>query len=338
MRHDHKPLDVDGGTDSATCHDHAHHPAHNTAHDAAHEGHGSHGHGVGGHHGTTHRPEEKRRLRWAVILTASAMVVEVIGGIMTGSLALISDAGHMLTHAGALGVSLIAIHLATRPTSAERSFGLYRVEVLAAFFNAFTLLLISGFIAFEAWERLMNPRPILAWQMLGVATFGLAVNLLTALILYGVGKDDLNFRSAFLHMLGDTLSSAAIVVGAVLIHYTGWTWVDPILSVLICAVILIWAWGLMKESVHILLESAPSNLRVEQVRAGLRKRFDEIKEVDDIHIWTITSSMNAMTAYVELARELPLSRQSRLAHDMRHFVQKEYRVGHAVFQFEPDSV
>ncbi|MCZ7583440.1 MAG: cation diffusion facilitator family transporter [Deltaproteobacteria bacterium] len=310
----------------------------------SHHGHHHHGHGHDhGHPGLVsftapksadHRAKEKTRLWWAIGVTTTAMVVEIVGGLLSGSLALISDAGHMLTHSAALGVSLVAMVLAARPTRPERSFGLYRVEVLAALFNAITLIVITGFIAHEAYERLREPTAILAWQMFGVAVFGLVVNLGTAFILHGGGMEDLNFRSAFFHMIGDTLSSVVIVIGALVIRATNWFWLDPVLSVVICLVILYWAWGLLRDSVHILMESAPEGLSVSKVLDGLRGRFDPVDDVVDIHMWTISSGMHAMTAHVRLKRDLPLAEQSRLAHDMRHYVSDEFSIGHAVFQFE----
>ncbi|MCL4235261.1 MAG: cation diffusion facilitator family transporter, partial [Deltaproteobacteria bacterium] len=175
----------------------------------------------------------------------------------------------------------------------------------------------------------------LAGQMLVVAIFGLLVNVVTAFVLSGAGHDDLNFRSAFLHMVGDTMSSVAIVGGALVIRWTGWVWIDPVLSVLICVVILIWAWGLTRDSVRILLEEAPRDVKTAKVIAGVRGAFEEVADIDDVHVWTITSGMHAMTAYVELARELPLAEQSELAHRLRHFVADEFSIAHAVFQFEP---
>lgn len=286
------------------------------------------------HGAQDHRPEEKRRLRIAIAVTATAMVVEIVGGVMTGSLALISDAGHMLTHSFALGVSLLAAWIASRPTSPERSFGLYRVEVLAALFNAVTLAVITAVIAHEAYERLITPRDVDAWSMFGVAVFGLVVNVGTAWILHGAGHDDLNFRSAFLHMIGDTLSSVVIVIGAVAIRYTGWTWVDPVLSVMICVVILVWAWGLTRDSIRILMEAAPKGLRVEAVRAGVRDAFAEVTDVRDVHLWTITSGLHAMTACVAVAPGVDLERQRDLAHRLRHYVEDEFSIGHAVFEFQ----
>lgn len=336
MRHEHKPLDAlraAGGHHDH--HDDDHHDHHHEHNDHEHHDDHHHDHSHGHSHGVTHRPEERRRLRIAVAITATTMVVEIVGGLWTGSLALISDAGHMFTHAFALGLSLIAIAVAARPTTPERSFGLYRVEVLAALFNAITLAAITFFIAREAWERLMSPQPILAGQMLVVAIFGLLVNVVTAFVLSGAGHDDLNFRSAFLHMVGDTMSSVAIVGGALVIRWTGWVWIDPVLSVLICVVILIWAWGLTRDSVRILLEEAPRDVKTAKVIAGVRGAFEEVADIDDVHVWTITSGMHAMTAYVELARELPLAEQSELAHRLRHFVADEFSIAHAVFQFEP---
>ncbi|MBZ0270657.1 cation diffusion facilitator family transporter [bacterium] len=333
-------------------HDHGH--RHERGHDHGHDHKHHHGHGHGHEHGhghthsgffvvhrpgelsgeiPEHRPKEKRRLKIAIAVTTTAMVVEVIGGVITGSLALISDAGHMLTHSFALVVSVLAMYLAARPTKKERAFGLYRTEVLAALFNAVTLVVITGFIAVEAWERLMAPQPILAWQMFGVAVFGLIVNVATALILMGAGHGDINFRSAFLHMVGDTMSSVVIVIGAVVIRYTGWVWIDPVLSVMICGVILYWAYGLTRDSVGILMETAPKGLAVEAVEHGIKERFPDIAKVTDVHIWVITSGLNAMTACLAVPADMDLAAQKALSHEVRHFVLDEFDIGHAVFEY-----
>ena len=318
MRHMHRPLTDNDARNGLPCGHHTH--DHYSAVLHSHE---------------DHRPVEKSRLRIAIVITGLTMVVEAVGGSISGSLALISDAGHMLTHAAALSVSLAAMYLAAMPTTRERSFGFYRVEVLAALFNAITLILITGFIAFEAYRRLVHPTPILAWEMLGIAVLGLVVNLVTALIMRGAGQDDLNFKSAFLHMLGDTISSVAIIIGALVIRFTGLLWIDPVLSVMICLVILAWAWSLLRESVRILLEAAPAELKVEEVRGTICGNFKIIRDLDDIHLWTITSRMYAMTAFVEIEKELSLSEQDDLGHALRHFVADKFGIGHAVFQFVP---
>lgn len=263
------------------------------------------------------------------------MAVEVVGGLWTGSLALISDAGHMLTHALALGVSLAAILFAARKTGAERTFGNHRAEVLAALFNAVTLIVISGFILWEAYERLLAPEMILGWEMFGIALGGLVVNLVTALILHDVGHDDLNVRSAFLHMLGDTFSSGVIVIGAVVIVYTGWTWIDPVLSVVVCLVILIWAWGLTRDSVRILLEAAPPHIDIAELRSHLLDAHPLVDDITDLHLWTITSGMCALEATIRLNRDVPLSATSDVLAQLRQIAQDHFRISHSIFQLEP---
>ncbi|MCB9479308.1 MAG: cation transporter [Deltaproteobacteria bacterium] len=318
--HDH---DHDHSHDHSGGHDHGHHHGH----------HHGHSHGLGGHHFDAHRPEERKRLKIAIVITTAAMIVEIVGGVITGSLALISDAGHMLTHSAALFVSLMAMHFAAKPGKAKHTYGLYRVEILAALFNAVTLALITGLIAHEAYERLQNPTDILAGEMFAIAVFGLVVNLVTAWVLHGAGGDDINFRGAFFHMLGDTISSVAIVGGAILIWWKGWDWIDPVLSVLICLVILYWAWGLTRDAVSVLMEAAPAGIEPTQLGARLVENFDEIASVSDVHVWVITSSRNAMTAYIALHMDLSLAQQDELAHRLRHFVDDEFGVGHALFQF-----
>ncbi|MBI4832509.1 MAG: cation transporter, partial [Candidatus Lindowbacteria bacterium] len=227
-------------------------------------------------HRHIHRAVERKRLVLTMALTGSTMAVEVIGGIFTGSLALLSDAGHMLTHFFALLVSFIAIKLATLPTRPTRSFGLYRIEVLAALLNGLTLLLITGFIFYEAVGRLVQPSPIKELPMFVVAAVGLAVNLASAFILLDVGRTDLNVRSAFLHMVGDTASSVGIVAGAIVIYFTGWYIVDPLLSLLIAAVILLWSWNLLRDSVSILLETAPKHISINEVIGEIRREAPEV--------------------------------------------------------------
>ncbi len=303
--------------------------------------HGDHHGGVlrpaccrGGDNGSPdHKRREKRRLWMAVGVTSATMVAEVVGGILTGSLALISDAGHMLTHAFALGVSLAAIFFAGQAPRADRTFGNFRAEVLAALFNAATLVLITGFILHEAWMRLRAPTEVLGWQMFGVAVLGLLVNLFTAWLLHDVGTGDLTVRGAFLHMLGDTVSSLAVVAGAVVIALTGADWIDPVLSVLVCLVILYWAWGLTRESVHILMESAPSGMVLDDVRA-LLTHPEEIDEVLDLHVWTLTSGMHALEARVRVAGDPDLQRLQAVRNHLAHELDHHHGIGHAIIAFE----
>jgi cobalt-zinc-cadmium efflux system protein len=271
-------------------------------------------------------------------LTGSTMAVEVIGGLFTGSLALLSDAGHMLTHFFALMVSLLAIKLATMPTRPTRSFGLYRIEVLAALLNGLTLLFITGYIFYEAGGRLLHPSPVKELPMFVVAIVGLAVNLASAFILLGVGQADLNVRSAFLHMVGDTASSVGIVAGAIIIYFTGWYIIDPLLSLLIAAVILVWSWNLLSDSVNILLETAPKHVNIDEVISEIRKSAPEVSDVHDIHIWEITSQMYSMTAHLVFRDDCSLSECAKVFHRLNGPLLHKFQISHVNLSPEYERV
>lgn len=326
--------------------DHVHVDGDVHAHDRAHDEGGAHVHAHGQPVGRAEeawacrmpeqpaprRLRERRRLRWALAITAATMAGEAAGGWLVGSLALLSDAGHMLTHAFALGVSLAAVVLAGRATTAERTFGLQRVEILAALLNGVTLLAATVWIAWEAVERLLHPEPILVGPMLGVAAVGLVVNLLTAWLLHDVGRRDLNVRSAFLHLLGDTVSSVAVVGGALVIGRTGWLWVDPALSLGIAALILVWSAALVRDAVRVLLEAAPYGISIENLRRSVRECFPAVEGLEDIHVWTVTSGMVAMTARVRTRLE-SLDECCRLAERLEEHLRVEFGIGHATLQF-----
>jgi cobalt-zinc-cadmium efflux system protein len=278
------------------------------------------------------RLRERRRLRWALAITAVTMVGEAVAGVLVGSLALLSDAGHMLTHAFALGVSLAAIILAMRVTSAERSFGLHRVEILAALLNGVTLLAATAWITWEAMARFRHPHAILETPMLVVAAVGLAVNLVTAWLLHDVGQRDLNVRSAFLHMHGDTVSSVAVVLGAIVIEQTDWLWIDPALSLGIGVLILIWSAGLIRDAVRVLLEAAPYGMSIHHLREDVGRCFPDVVALHDIHVWTVTSGMVAMTARVEVRLER-LEECCALAERLEAFLRSDFGIGHATLQF-----
>ncbi|MGB3906468.1 MAG: cation diffusion facilitator family transporter [Anaerolineae bacterium] len=247
-----------------------------------------------------YRTVAARRLALSLTITGIVMVVEIIGGILTGSIALISDAGHMFTHAFAIAVSLVAISIARRPPCHHRTFGLYRAEILAAFINGLFLLVVVGAMVYEAVLRIIHPEEILGLQMLGVAIIGLAVNLASIAILRGTFKEDLNIRSVFYHMIADAASSVGIVAAAIVIFYTGWNILDPLVSLGISAVILRWAWGILKDSTKVLLEVAPTGLNIDVISDDLKRRFPQILELHNVHLWTITAGMIVFSAHVEL--------------------------------------
>ena len=214
-------------------------------------------------HNHTHRGEERSKLILACSLTGTMFIVEGIAGFLTNSLALLSDAGHMLTHMIALLISLGAIMFASRPPTARKTYGFYRLEILAALFNGATLFLITLWIFFHAYKRIINPEPVASGHMFIVAIIGLLVNLACAYILK-TSHGSLNIKSAFMHMMADTFSSLVVVFGAIIMHYTKWYILDPALSILICIIILVWSYQLITESVDILLEATPQDVDLEK--------------------------------------------------------------------------
>jgi cobalt-zinc-cadmium efflux system protein len=280
-----------------------------------------------------HRPRQRRALLICVALTTAAMFVEIAGGLWTNSLMLLSDAAHMLSHALALGISYAAVRLAGRAPSARSHYGLFRAEILGALVNGLGLLVFTAWIGWEAIERMLTPEPILGAEMTLIAIFGLAVNVGTAVILHRAGAEDLNTRSAFLHMLGDTLSSVAIVAGGVVVWATSWTWIDPVLSVLVALVILWWSIGLLRQSASILLERTPAHLDANEVRTALVEEVDEVLDVHDLHLWEITSGYVCMTAHL-VVRDLRLSETHGVRAAACELVRERYHVGHATLQME----
>lgn len=281
-----------------------------------------------------YRSVEKRKLKQAIAVTTIVMVAEIIGGFLTNSMALISDAGHMFTHSFALLISLGAILYANKPACHHRTYGIYRIEILAALFNSLFLFGATGWIIFESIKRIISPAPILSLQMLIVAIVGLIANLISAWLLHGTSKSDLNLRSAFLHMLADTVSSVIIIIGAVIIYFTGWNFIDPILSIGIALVILSWGWGLFKDSVRILLESVPKSISTEEVTNVLMKEIPLIKEITDLHIWEITSRMYSMTAHIKLKEELKRVNVSELLSRIKQSVNERFDIEHTTIEFE----
>lgn len=274
-------------------------------------------------HGVMGRGEVSRRLGWVLAITATFMVVEVIGGVLSSSLALLADAGHMFTDVAALGLSLFAIRLARRPATSKRTYGYARLEILAALVNGATLLVIAGLILVEAWERLRQPTAIGGGVMLSVATLGLGVNAVGAFLLHAHAHDNLNVRGAYLHVLGDLLGSVGAIVAAVIVLTTGWTAADPIVSALIAVLILYSAWNLVREATNVLLESVPPHIDMDAVLDELWE-VDGLDDVHDVHVWTLTSGFVALSAHgviddpTEHTRILQDIRDKMGAHGIKH--------------------
>ncbi len=247
----------------------------------------------------THVPQitNARPLIGALVITGLFMIFELIGGILSGSLALISDSGHMLTDTGALGLSLFALWLSRRPADSKRTFGYYRIEILAALINGVFLWVMVFFIFQEAYRRLLSPGTVHVGGMILIGVLGLAVNLTSMAILHRSQKENLNVRAAFLHVLGDALGSFGVILAGLVILLTGWTRADPIAGIVIGLLILYSSWGLIKEAVHILLEGSPVHLDLEEVRRGILE-VEEVKGVHDLHFWTLTPKVILLTAHV----------------------------------------
>ncbi|MBU6390851.1 MAG: cation diffusion facilitator family transporter [Planctomycetes bacterium] len=280
------------------------------------------------------RAHERKRLILTSVITIVFFIVEVVGGIITNSLALISDAGHMLTHLFALLVSLFALFFAAKPPTEKKTYGFYRLEILAALFNGVTLFMITVWIFYEAYQRFMHPATISSGKMFIVAFVGLIANVVCAFILKGNKHDhghSLNVRAAFLHMLGDTLSSVGVIIGAIIIYYTNWFIVDPIVSVMLCILILVWSYKLVMESADILLEATPKGINIDEVIASL-KQIPGIDNAHDIHIWTITSGMYAMSGHID-TKDMMISETAKLSKEINRILGEKFKIGHAVIQF-----
>lgn len=239
-----------------------------------------------------------------MLLTGGFMVVEVAGGLLAGSLALLADAGHMLTDTAALGFAWLAFRLARRPADAQRSYGYHRFQILAAFLNGVVLMAIVAWIVFEAVRRLNEPLEILGGLMLAVAGVGLAVNLIAFAILHGGNRENLNVRGALLHVLGDLLGSLAAIVAAIVIIVTDWTPIDPILSIAVALLILRSALALVRQSAHVLLEGTPSEFDVSRLKTELVKRVPEVDDVHHVHVWTLASGKLVMTLHAHVRADV----------------------------------
>ena len=276
-----------------------------------------------------------KRVMIALVLTGTFMLVEVIGGIISGSLALLADAGHMLTDTMALALAAMAFHVSKRPPDGKLTFGYQRFQILAAFVNGLSLLAIVGWILFEAVSRLINPRDILGETMLVVAAAGLIINLVSFIVLHTGDKENLNIRGAALHVAGDLLGSVAAIVAAIVIIYTGWTLIDPILSVAVAALILKSAWSLVKRSGHVLLEGAPEWLNVEAMQEGIVSNVPGVAEIHHVHIWGLTPQQLILTMHLSLVE--PVESQSDIVRNVKTFLKKEYGIGHSTIEVEVDG-
>ena len=287
---------------------------------------------MGHHH---HHDSNMRRVLIALVITGAFMIVEVIGGIISGSLALLADAGHMLTDTMALALAAVAFHVSKRPADGNLTYGYQRFQILAAFVNGLSLLFIVGWILYEAVERFITPRDILGETMLVVATAGLVVNIISFAVLHTGDQENLNIRGAALHVAGDLLGSVAAIVAAIVIIYTGWTLIDPILSVAVAVLILRSAWALVKRSAHVLLEGAPDWLDVDDMQTRIVANVPGVAEIHHVHVWGLTPQQLMLTMHVALDENVPS--QSVIVRGVKKFVEQEYGIGHSTIEVEIDG-
>ena len=274
----------------------------------------------------------EHRLRWALGLTALFMVVEIAAGIVTNSLALLSDAAHMFTDVTALAISLAALRIGRRPVDEKRSYGYQRFEILAAALNAVMLFVVAGYILYEAWRRFVEPAQVDATGMLAVAILGLIVNFISMRLLIGGKEESLNVKGAYLEVWSDLLGSAGVIVAALAIRFTGWTWLDPVVAVAIGLWVLPRTWSLLKESTHILLEGTPKDLDLDALRGSIESR-PGVKAVHDLHVWCLTSGHYVLTAHVvTIGAPAPALLKELSAH-----LRGGFRISHTTIQLEEEE-
>ncbi|MBI2849802.1 MAG: cation transporter [Chloroflexi bacterium] len=284
-------------------------------------------------HEHNHISESSRsRLKIVLGIITFIMVVEVVGGILSNSLALIGDAGHMLVDALAIALSLFAITMAARPATLSKTFGYHRVEIMAALANGVTLVLVAAYVFYEAYQRFLEPPVVRAPLMMGVATIGLVSNLAGMFLLKGVSHHSLNIKAAFWHIIGDTVSSVGVVAGGVIIAITGWGVVDPIIAVLIGCIILVGAVSLVRESVDILLEAVPKHIAVDEVIKSL-KAVPGVDEVHDVHVWTLTSDIHALSAHL-MIQDQSVSGSAEIVDKVNHNLSEQFNITHTTLQLE----
>ncbi len=284
-------------------------------------------------HRHDHRAGSRRRLALTLLLAAGYMVAEVVGGLLTNSLALLADAGHMLSDVAALGLSLFAVWIAERPPTSKRTYGYYRAEILAALANGATLIAISVYVFVEAYHRLWQPPEVQGPAMLVVAVGGLAVNLVGLWLLHGGRQESLNVHGAWLHVLTDALGSVGAIAAAVLIWAFGWAWADPVASVLIGLLVVYSSWRLLAESVSVLLESAPKGIDVDEVYRTIRG-VPGVLAVHDLHVWSITSGLNCLSAHVVAAEGQP---HAALLKTLQNEMHEKFGLDHLTIQIDPEG-
>lgn len=289
-----------------------------------------------GHHHSHAREGNKKGLAIAFIITAGIMLLEFFGGLLTNSLALLADSGHMLSDAGSLALSLVAIWFAARAASPKKTYGYYRFEILAALFNGGTLFVIAGMIVYHAYGRFFEPQTVASGSMIIIAFIGLAANLLSAWFLISKGdvKDNVNLRSAYLHVLGDALGSVGAIIAGIVMYFFDWYVADPIISVVVALLILKGAWGIIKQTIHILMEGTPITINQQEVKQPL-EAIEGVINVHDLHVWTITSGLDSLTCHLLIEDNQD---EQRILQQAIQQIEKQFKIMHTTIQIEKSDL
>jgi len=271
------------------------------------------------------------------IIITGYMIIEAIGGILTNSLALLADAGHMLSDSISLGVGLLAFILGEKAADYSKTYGYKRFEILAAVFNGVTLVLIAIYIFYEAYQRFTDPPEVASTGMLIIATIGLLVNILVAWLLMRGGdtKENLNIRAAFLHVIGDLLGSVGAIIAALMILFFNWGWADPLASVIVAVLVLISGWRVTKDSIHVLMEGTPKNVEIDAVIRTI-ERIPGVNNMHDLHVWSITSGQNALSCHVVVDGTIPIQESEEILRTIEQKLEDE-NIGHATIQMESEN-
>lgn len=281
------------------------------------------------------------RLSWSLFLTLAFVVIEAGAGYFSNSLALLTDAAHNLTDVIALALSWFAIRLTTQPANAQKTYGYHRAGILVALLNSTTLVIISIGIFYEAYKRFVSPPDVQSGILIGVGLLAVIINLVTALLVHRGSESDLNLRSAFVHLMGDVISTVGAVIAGVIIYFTGANWLDPFVSVLIGFLILYNAWGILRDAIDILLESTPRDVDIKKMVNEITK-VDGVLGVHDLHVWSLTQNLRTMSAHI-LTEDISVSAGSRIQGEINELVYHRYNIAHATLQLEcvdcdPDSL
>ncbi len=302
-------------------------PAQSQAH---HHGHGGHAHGPGGHNHVPAQIRHERPLWWALGLTSTVLLVELAGAWFTNSLALLSDAAHMATDTLALAIALVAVRLSRRPPDARRTYGYARFEALGALANGGLLFVLAGYILWEAWHRFQAPLPVASLGMLGVAVVGLLCNLWAMKLLHAGAGESLNLKGAYLEVWSDMLGSLAVIVAAVVIHFTGWAWVDPLLAVAIGLWVLPRTWILVREALNVLMEGVPAGVDLAALRRDIGMHAG-VAGIHDLHVWALASRSPALSAHVVVVEGADADQVRR---DLAVMIATRHHISHLTLQME----